>query len=205
MNKKTLSERDICSKFITPAIQAAGWDLQTQVREELTFTAGRVIVRGRLHSRGEKRWADYVLFHQKNQPIAVIHLLYNRTNSAELVGKTGMFSSLDDLYTYASYLIRIRLPTDLVSPHYLNAVMNSPKFRELEINPHVKQECGQANVNGTIMQSMRIPLPPYAEQLSVIAKVKDLIALANQFMEHLSSNKEILNNLTSALIGREFS
>lgn len=127
-------------------------------------------------------------------------LLYNRTNSAELVGKTGMFSGSDDLYTYASYLIRIRLPTNLVSPHYLNAVMNSPKFRELEINPHVKQQCGQANVNGTIMQSMRIPLPPYAEQLSVVAKIEELIDLSNQFMEQLSLNKELLNNLTSALL-----
>lgn len=72
MDKKQLSERDICSKYITPAITKAGWDLQNQVREEFTFTAGRVIVRGRLHTRGEKRRADYVLYHQTNHPIAVI-------------------------------------------------------------------------------------------------------------------------------------
>lgn len=48
MDKKQLSERDICSKFITPAITQAGWDIQTLVLEELTFTAGRIIVRGRL-------------------------------------------------------------------------------------------------------------------------------------------------------------
>lgn len=132
-------------------------------------------------------------------------LLYNRTNSAELVGKTGMFSGSDDLYTYASYLIRIRLPTNLVSPYYLNAVMNSPKFRELEINPHVKQQCGQANVNGTIMQSMRIPLPPYAEQLSVIAKVEELTALSNQFVSQLNMTKKTLITLTTSLLGRVMS
>ncbi|MGM8226651.1 hypothetical protein ACSV5M_08715 [Cellvibrio sp. ARAG 10.3] len=69
-DKRKLSERDICSKYITPALIRAGWDLQTQIREELSFTAGLVIVRGRLHTRGEKRRADYVLFHQANQPIA---------------------------------------------------------------------------------------------------------------------------------------
>ena len=43
MNKKELSERDICTKFITPALRRAGWDEQTQLREEVTFTKGRVI------------------------------------------------------------------------------------------------------------------------------------------------------------------
>lgn len=41
MDKKQLSERDICTKFITPALVQAGWDLQRQVREEVSFTAGR--------------------------------------------------------------------------------------------------------------------------------------------------------------------
>jgi type I site-specific restriction endonuclease len=47
MDKKSLSERDICTKFISPAITNAGWDIQTQIREEVTFTKGRVIIRGR--------------------------------------------------------------------------------------------------------------------------------------------------------------
>lgn len=72
MNKKTLSERDICTKFITPALEQAGWDIQMQIREEVTFTAERIIVRGRIHTRGKKRRADYLLSYQNNQPIAVI-------------------------------------------------------------------------------------------------------------------------------------
>jgi type I restriction enzyme R subunit len=51
-NKKALSERDICTKFITPAIIDAGRDLYAQVREEVSFTKGRIIVRGKLHTRG---------------------------------------------------------------------------------------------------------------------------------------------------------
>ena len=71
-DRKSLSERDICTKYITPALKQAGWDVQTQIREEVTFTAGRVIVRGRLVSRGEKKRADYLLYHKPDLPLAVI-------------------------------------------------------------------------------------------------------------------------------------
>jgi type I restriction enzyme, R subunit len=67
-----LSERDICTKFIVPALQTAGWDIQRQVREEVSFTNGRVIVRGKLHSRGNVRRADFILYHQANLQLAVI-------------------------------------------------------------------------------------------------------------------------------------
>ena len=59
INKKTLSERDICTKFITPALRQAGWDEQLQIREEVSFTKGRIIVRGKLVSRGKAKRADY--------------------------------------------------------------------------------------------------------------------------------------------------
>jgi len=75
--KKTLSERDICTKFVTPALIAAGWDLQSQLREEVTFTAGRVIVRGSQVTRGEARRADYVLYYKPGIPIAVIEVKDN--------------------------------------------------------------------------------------------------------------------------------
>jgi len=72
MDKKSLSERDICSKFITPALVKAGWDLHTQVREEVAFTKGRIIVRGKLVTRGKQKRADYILYYKPNIPIAVI-------------------------------------------------------------------------------------------------------------------------------------
>ena len=50
MDKKSLSERDICTKFITPALRKAGWDEMAQIREEVSFTKGRIIVRGKLVS-----------------------------------------------------------------------------------------------------------------------------------------------------------
>jgi type I restriction enzyme, R subunit len=48
MDKRQLSERDICTKFITPALRRAGWDEMLQIREEVSFTKGRIIVRGKL-------------------------------------------------------------------------------------------------------------------------------------------------------------
>ena len=72
MNKKDLSERDICTKFITPAVTRAGWDVMSQIREEVGFTKGRIIVRGKLVTRGKAKRADYVLYYKPNMPIALI-------------------------------------------------------------------------------------------------------------------------------------
>lgn len=72
MDDKSFSERDICTKRITPAIIAAGWDVHTQVREEVSFTKGRIIVRGKLVSRGKGKRADYILSAKPNVRLAVI-------------------------------------------------------------------------------------------------------------------------------------
>lgn len=63
MDKKTLTEADIRTKFITPVLVEADsgkWDVMTQVREEVYFTKGRVIVRGKTVHRGEAKKADYM-------------------------------------------------------------------------------------------------------------------------------------------------
>jgi type I restriction enzyme R subunit len=72
MDKKALTEQDIRSKFISPAIHTAGWDAMRQVREEVQLTKGRVIVKGKLSTRAEAKRADYVLYHRPNLPIAVV-------------------------------------------------------------------------------------------------------------------------------------
>jgi type I restriction enzyme, R subunit len=72
MDKRTLTERDICTKFILPALKRAGWDDMLQIREEVFFTKGRIIVRGKLVSRGKAKKADFVLYFKPNIPIAII-------------------------------------------------------------------------------------------------------------------------------------
>ena len=90
MDKKLLSERDICTKFITPAIKKAGWDDMTQIREEVSFTNGRIIVRGKMVTRGKAKRADYILYYKPNIPIAVIEAKDN----AHSVGD-GLQQALD--------------------------------------------------------------------------------------------------------------
>ena len=77
-NKKDLSERDICTKFITPALEKAGWDMQKQVREEVSFTDGRIYVKGNLSVRGKRKRADYILYYKPNIPVAIIEAKDNK-------------------------------------------------------------------------------------------------------------------------------
>lgn len=78
MDKKSLSERDICTKYITPAIEKAGWNKHTQLFEEVSFTDGKIYVRGKLTARGERKRADYILYYKPNIPIAVIEAKDNK-------------------------------------------------------------------------------------------------------------------------------
>ena len=90
MDKRSLSERDICTKFITPALRKAGWDEMSQLREEVGFTKGRIIVRGRLVARGKRKRADYILDYKPNIPIAVIEAKDNNHSVGD-----GMQQALD--------------------------------------------------------------------------------------------------------------
>jgi type I restriction enzyme R subunit len=77
-SKKDLSERDICTRFITPALEQAGWDMQKQVREEVGFTDGRIYVKGNLSIRGKCKRADYILYYKPNIPVAIIEAKDNK-------------------------------------------------------------------------------------------------------------------------------
>ena len=90
MDKKGLSERDICTKFITPALERAGWDKMEQIREEVSFTKGRIIVRGKLVSRGRPKRADYILYYKRNIPVAIIEAKGNSHSVGD-----GMQQALD--------------------------------------------------------------------------------------------------------------
>jgi hypothetical protein len=75
MDKKALTETDIRTKFITPAIlgpNGSKWNVMTHLLEERYFTKGRIIVRGKTVARGEAKKADYILFYKPNIPIAVV-------------------------------------------------------------------------------------------------------------------------------------
>ena len=127
-------------------------------------------------------------------------LLYNRTNSAELVGKTGIYLGEDDCKTFASYLIRIQLSRRSSSPHYVNLAMNAPVFRETQIVPLIKKQTGQANVNGTALKNMLIPLPPLPEQHRIVAHVDRLMVFCDQLEARLTSSDHARHLMLEALL-----
>jgi type I restriction enzyme, S subunit len=96
-------------------------------------------------------------------------LLFNRTNSAELVGKSAVYHSAIGQMTFASYLIRCRLAPG-VEPEWVSLFINSPAGRRY-IESVASQQVGQANVNGTKLASFPIPLPPHEEQLRIMDAV----------------------------------
>mgnify|MGYP005768181925 CR=1 FL=1 len=103
MNKKDMSERDICTKYITPALAKAGWDIKRQIREEVTFTDGRVIVRGNVTTRGKKKRADYILYYKSNLPIAVIEAKDNKHSLGDGMQQAINYADILDLqFAYSS-------------------------------------------------------------------------------------------------------
>ena len=78
IDKKTLSERDICTKYITPAVEKSGWNKLSQLLEEVSFTDGKIYVRGKLTARGNRKRADYILYYKPNIPIAIIEAKDNK-------------------------------------------------------------------------------------------------------------------------------
>ncbi|MFB4165330.1 EcoAI/FtnUII family type I restriction enzme subunit R [Alteribacillus sp. JSM 102045] len=72
MSREKLSERDVCTKYITPAITNSGWDLHRQIREEVSFTNGRVVAKGSVYTRKKSKRADYILYYKPNIPIAIV-------------------------------------------------------------------------------------------------------------------------------------
>jgi type I restriction enzyme, R subunit len=103
MNKKALSERDICSKLITPALNDAGWDLQKQIREEVTFTDGRIIVRKKIVTRGKKKRADYILYYKPNLPVAIIEAKDNNHSIGDGMQQALNYGEILDIpFIYSS-------------------------------------------------------------------------------------------------------
>lgn len=99
-------------------------------------------------------------------------VLFNRTNSIEHVGKTGLFD-LEGDYCFASYLIRVVPNSQKVLPLFLAAMMNSAKF-QAEAKSKAAKSINQANINATIMKNMRVPVPALPDQQQFVEIIIDL-------------------------------
>lgn len=94
IDKKALSERDICTKYILPAIQSAGWDHINQMREEVSFTDGRIVVQGKTVKRGKTKRADFILYHKPNLPLAIIEAKTNKHSISDGMQQALTYSEI---------------------------------------------------------------------------------------------------------------
>ena len=124
-------------------------------------------------------------------------ILFNRTNTYELVGTTGSFQGENESFTFASYLIRVSLFLDYVQSDFLNIAMNSDYYIKTQLEPEITQQTGQANFNGIKLANTMFPLPPREQQKRIVAKVDQLMLLCDELEAKLTqpqSNSEKLMN-----------
>lgn len=130
------------------------------------------IIRGRMVDNGSMKCADISAEEFAKYKLNKGDLLFNRTNSIEHVGKTGLFD-LDGDYCFASYLVRVVPNTGKVLPKFLEKMMNSSAFQS-EAKGKAAKSIKQANINATVMRNIKVPVPSLAEQKKFVAKIEAL-------------------------------
>jgi type I restriction enzyme R subunit len=95
--KKDLSERDICTKYIIPALRISGWDIEKQVREEVYFTDGKIYIKGNKSRRGIRKRADYILYYKPNIPVAIIEAKRNEKSISFGIQQALEYSDILDI------------------------------------------------------------------------------------------------------------
>ncbi len=148
------------------------------------------IIQGRMADNGAMKCADISAEEFAKYRINKGDLLFNRTNSIEHVGKTGLFD-LDGDYCFASYLVRVVPDPNKILPLFLVKMMNSPAY-QAEAKGKASKSINQSNINATVMKNIKVPVPTLAEQKKFVAKVETLekqIADAQAIIEPLPPAK----------------
>ena len=127
------------------------------------------LIEGQSVDRGDMKCADISAEQFEKYRLARGDILFNRTNSIEHVGRTGIFD-LDGDYCFASYLIRLSIANEAANPFYVNAFMNTESF-QTGIKQYASRAIGQSNINAKSLGAYRIPLPSVSVQDSVVAEL----------------------------------
>ena len=150
--------------------------LNTERRGYKTFRMNE-LVEGKCADRGDMKCADIAVEESDKYRLARGDILFNRTNSFEHVGRTGIFD-LEGIYCFASYLIRLSISEDYANPFYVNAFMNTERFQD-GIKQYASRAIGQANINAKSLAAYPIPLPPISTQNQIIVELETEQALVN--------------------------
>jgi type I restriction enzyme, S subunit len=130
-------------------------------------------------------------------------LLFNRTNSPELVGKTAVYKGNPSPCSFASYLIRVCFING-VDSNFINYFINS-NFGRKWIKSVVSQQVGQANVNGTKLQALSLPLPPFLEQKEIVTEVENKISIIDDVEKEVDINLARADRLRQSILKKAFS
>lgn len=173
---------------------------------EKAYEVGEVPVlrMGNISSEGKITYNNlkYVTSEIKGLPrlyLGKYDLVFNRTNSYELVGKCGVYTKEDREYTLASYLIKVSLIPG-TDPFYLNNYINSTVCRVTQIEPQITKQTNQANFSGSKLKSVLVPIPPLQEQQSIVKLVEQLMQLCDALEEQVILAKEKEESLMQAII-----
>lgn len=155
--------------------------------------------------RGELTWDDLV-FSSNEEEINKYRLhpgdvLFNRTNSPALVGKTAVYKGGRPAI-YAGYLIRVKCSEDL-APDFLSACLNSPRGRDYCWR--VKTDgVSQSNINAKKLADFTFELPSMAEQTEIVRRVEQLFAFADQLEAKVAAAKTRIDQLTQSILAKAF-
>lgn len=128
-------------------------------------------------------------------------VLFNRTNSAQLVGKSALYLGEPEKASYASYLIRIRCSGLL--PELLSGYINSSCGREW-VASVVSQQVGQANVNGTKLRQLGIPVMPHDEQHEIVRCIETAFAWIYRLATEATRARKLIDHLDQAVLSKAF-
>jgi len=129
-------------------------------------------------------------------------VLFNRTNSPELVGKTAIYRG-ERPAIFAGYLIRINPFDNVLLPDYLNSCLNTMYARDYCL--HVKSDgVSQSNINAQKLGKFEVPLPPFPEQQEIVRRVAQLFKVADQIEIRFSKANEQVNALTQSILSKSF-
>ncbi|MEI7672349.1 MAG: hypothetical protein WCK00_09580, partial [Deltaproteobacteria bacterium] len=129
-------------------------------------------------------------------------LLFNRTNSADLVGKTAVYDN-DTPAVFASYLIRFRFLEGTADPYFVSAYINSREGRSF-IEKNMARAIGQVNISASTMRMMPLPLTTLSMQHSIVTKLRENVAIAEKARAAAEEELNTINALPAALLRRAF-
>jgi type I restriction enzyme S subunit len=158
---------------------------------------------GRLIDTGTMKFADVGIDEFKKYKLQAGDVLFNRTNSYELVGKTGIFE-LEGDYCFASYLIRLLIDRKQIDPYLLNYLMNAPAF-QARIKAKASRSVSQANVNATVLSTESICFPEsLAKQAAIVKQLDDLKSQTRQLGSIYTQKLAAIDELKQSIVQKAF-